>query len=113
MKKQFRVARTGEIPVGKGHAVEVNNRMIAIFNVDGQFHAIDDMCPHMGASLAAGELDGCVVSCPLHGWRYDVTDGTWRDNPRVSTDAFPVTLKQGEIFVEMEIKDEDSAGEQS
>ena len=106
MKKRFKIATTDEIPVGDCRSYEINDRVIAVFNVDGQFHCIDDLCPHMGASLSAGHLDGCVITCPLHAWRYDVRDGTWVDNPRVSTDVFPVTVDDGDIFVEFEVEDE-------
>lgn len=95
------VARIDEIPVGEGRSFEVQDRIVAVFNLDGQFSAIDDACPHMGASLAAGFLDQatCTVACPWHGWRFNVVDGTWADNPRVKTDAFKVRVVGEEIQV--------------
>ena len=101
----MRFCGVNDVPVGKGYSWEVNNRVIAIFNIEGRFYAIDDACPHMGASLSAGYLDGCVVACPLHAWRFDVTDGTWCDNPRVATDAFPIEVRQDRIFVGFEEPD--------
>jgi nitrite reductase (NADH) small subunit/3-phenylpropionate/trans-cinnamate dioxygenase ferredoxin subunit len=99
MPRQFRVAPCDEVPQGEGRAFDVGDRIIAIFHVDGDFCAIDDACPHMGASLAAGYLDGCVVTCPLHAWRFNVRDGTWMDNPRVSTDHYPVVVVDGWLVV--------------
>lgn len=93
------VADVSEIPAGQGRAYEVAGKAIAIFNCDGQFFAIDDQCPHMGASLAAGFLEGCVVSCPWHAWRFDVRDGTWVDNPRIKTDAYPLQVVAGKIWI--------------
>jgi nitrite reductase (NADH) small subunit/3-phenylpropionate/trans-cinnamate dioxygenase ferredoxin subunit len=88
------VATTDDIPPGEGRSFEIEDRVIAIFNLQGKFYAIDDLCPHMGASLATGFLDPetCNVTCPWHGWRFKVTDGTWADNPRVKTDSFPIRV---------------------
>lgn len=70
-----RVAAVQEVPPGKGKQVTVNNRPIAVFNVDGNFYAIDDTCTHRGAPLWEGELHGNEVECPWHGARFDLTTG--------------------------------------
>ncbi len=88
-----------ELPRGSARTVDVGSRTIAVFNVDGQLHAIDDLCPHMGASLAAGHLEGCVVTCPWHAWRFDVRDGSWCENRRIRTDTFPVRVENGRVEV--------------
>lgn len=93
------VANVDDIPVGKGKAFEVGERIIAIFNDNGTFFAIDDMCPHMGASLADGHLEDSAVACPWHGWRFDVRDGSWCDNRRLKTDAFEVRVVGDQIEV--------------
>ena len=48
-------------------------RVIALFNVDGTFYALDGVCPHQGGPLGQGTLEGCIVTCPWHGWQFDVT----------------------------------------
>ena len=78
------VARVGEIPAGEGRAFVVGGRMVAVFFTDGKYTAIDDTCPHMGASLATGYVENGGVTCPWHAWRFCVTEGTWLDNPRAS-----------------------------
>jgi nitrite reductase (NADH) small subunit/3-phenylpropionate/trans-cinnamate dioxygenase ferredoxin subunit len=95
------VAKVGDIPNGEGRAFEVDQQMVAIFNHDGVYYAIDDMCPHMGASLAAGffEKSDCTVTCPWHAWRFDVRDGSWCDNRRLKVDIFRVRLSGDEIQV--------------
>jgi nitrite reductase (NADH) small subunit/3-phenylpropionate/trans-cinnamate dioxygenase ferredoxin subunit len=93
------VARVGDIPEGTGASFEVNGRMVAVFQVAGQYHAIDDFCPHMGASLAPGHVEDGVVACPWHAWRFRVSDGTWCDNPRIKIDSFEVRVDGGEIQV--------------
>ncbi len=104
------VAKIGEIPTGEGRAFEVNQQMVAVFNQDGQYYAIDDMCPHMGASLAAGFFDStdCTVTCPWHAWRFDTRDGTWCDNRRLKVDTFRVRLVDDQIQVSSEKIEESS-----
>ena len=93
------VAKVGDIPVGRGMAYPVNDRVIAVFNDGGQYFAIDDCCPHMGASLADGELQQSVVACPWHAWRFDVRDGTWCDNRRIKIDRFELRVVDDMIQV--------------
>jgi nitrite reductase (NADH) small subunit/3-phenylpropionate/trans-cinnamate dioxygenase ferredoxin subunit len=69
------VARADEIKPGTGKTVELSGRKLAIFNVDGKFHAIDDVCPHRGGPLGEGFLEGKNVTCPWHAWEFDVTSG--------------------------------------
>ena len=68
------VAQVGAIPEGTGRAYAVEGRMVAVFNDGGEYFAIDDLCPHMGASLAEGYLEEGVVACPWHAWRFRVCD---------------------------------------
>ncbi len=76
------IARVGEIPEGQGRMVLVRSRPIAVFHSGGSYFAMDDTCPHMGASLAEGSLDGEHVYCPWHAWRFRLQDGLWADNPK-------------------------------
>ncbi|TWT35462.1 3-phenylpropionate/cinnamic acid dioxygenase ferredoxin subunit [Posidoniimonas corsicana] len=94
------VAKTHEIATGQGGTFQVGDRMVAVFNRDGEFFAIDDHCPHQGASLGAGYLDeDGAVACPWHAWRFCVTDGKWCDNPRLGVDTFEVRVVGDEIQV--------------
>lgn len=97
------VARVGEIPDGEGRAFAVNGAMVGVFHVNGEYFAINDTCPHMGASLAQGSLDGKNVTCPWHAWRFCVQDGTWLDNPRagLGTESYPVRVEGDEIQVQV------------
>ena len=80
------VAKVGDIAEGQGLAYAVNGRMVAVFNEGGKFFAIDDFCPHMGASLAGGYMADGIVVCPWHAWRFCIHDGQWCDNPRIKID---------------------------
>ncbi|HZP43275.1 MAG TPA: Rieske 2Fe-2S domain-containing protein [Candidatus Binatia bacterium] len=99
MPNFVRVASVGDVQPGTGRCVEVNGRQIAIFNVAGTFHAIDNTCLHRGGPLAEGELDGTVVTCPWHGWQYDVVTGinTMDDGDRV--ERFDVKVEGDDVFV--------------
>ena len=94
------VAQVGSIAEGEGNSFEVDGRMVAVFLHNGEYFAIDDLCPHMGASLGAGHLDeDGSVTCPWHAWRFSVCDGTWCDNPRIKVDAFPIRIEGNDIQV--------------
>jgi nitrite reductase (NADH) small subunit len=94
------VARVGEIAEGTASVYTLGDRLVAVFNVGGgEYQAIDDLCPHMGASLAGGWIEQGVVTCPWHAWRFRLCDGTWCDNPRIKTDSFDVRVVGDEIQV--------------
>jgi len=99
MSTYYPAAKVGDIPEGKGMAYAINGRMIAIFRENDSYFAIDDFCPHMGASLAPGYLEEGVVTCPWHAWRFCVHDGTWCDNPKIGIDRFDVRVEGDEIQV--------------
>ena len=95
------VAKVGDIPDGEGRAYEVGGRMLAVFRQGETYTAIDDICPHAGASLASGYVEDGAVNCPWHAWRFCVRDGTWLDNPRakIRQECFEVRLVGEEIQV--------------
>ena len=95
------VAKVGAIPEGEGATFPVGRRLVAVFYLDGEYHAIDDVCPHMGASLGAGHVECGVVTCPWHAWHFRVSDGTWTDNPKLKVDAFEVRVVGDEIQVRL------------
>ena len=93
------VAKTTDILPEQGAAFPIHGRMVAVFNHAGKFFAIDDFCPHMGASLAGGHLEDETVRCPWHAWRFCIRDGTWCDNPKISIDHFELRVVGDEIQV--------------
>ena len=98
---RVRVAGAGELGAGEARVVEANGRSIAVFNVDGAYYAIDNVCPHRGGPLGDGDLDGAVVACPWHAWRWDIRTGANVNNPAVAVACFPVRVEDGAIFVEV------------
>ena len=67
------VAKVDEIPSGKMKHVEVNGKEIMIANLDGKFYALNDWCSHTNAPLSIGNIQDCIVTCPMHGARFDIT----------------------------------------
>ena len=94
-----KVAKTSEIPAGQGKCVEVEGRRLAIFNVDGSYYAIDDVCQHQGGPLGEGELSGKIVTCPWHGWEYDVTNGINTFDTDLKQEQFEVKVDGNDILV--------------
>jgi nitrite reductase (NADH) small subunit/3-phenylpropionate/trans-cinnamate dioxygenase ferredoxin subunit len=95
------VAKAGEIPSGEGRVVDVAGKTLALFNVGGTYYAIDNACPHRGGPLGDGDVDGALVACPWHGWRWDVTSGGNANNPAVRVACFPVTVEDDRILVDL------------
>jgi NAD(P)H-dependent nitrite reductase small subunit len=95
-----RVLSISELPPGGGVPVEAAGKLIAVFNVDGAFHAIDNECPHKGASLADGALTGSTVTCPMHRWQFRLEDGRNPVNPELCVRRFPVEIRDGAVWVD-------------
>jgi nitrite reductase (NADH) small subunit/3-phenylpropionate/trans-cinnamate dioxygenase ferredoxin subunit len=94
------VTKVGSIADGCGETFTVGERLVAVFRRGDGYYAIDDHCPHMGASLGAGRLDeDGAVACPWHAWRFSALDGTWCDNPRIKTDSFDVRIEGDDVLV--------------
>lgn len=97
----IKVAHKSDIPDGGGKCVEVKDKQIAIFQVEGKYYAIDNICPHQGGPLDEGDLDGTTVTCPWHGWEYNVTTGENLDDPDVKQDTYAVKFDGDDILVEV------------
>ena len=93
------VAATTEIPSGQGKTVEVNGKQIAVFNCNGMFYAIDNTCKHQGGPLGEGELEGTIVTCPWHGWTYDVTSGISPVVSDCAVDKYEVKVEGDSVLV--------------
>jgi nitrite reductase/ring-hydroxylating ferredoxin subunit len=101
MSRRVLVGQTADVLVGEGRVVEVEGKAVALFNVDGAFYALDNDCAHRGGPLGEGDLEGTVVVCPWHAWRWDVTTGANVNNPAVKIPCFPVSVDGGRVFVEL------------
>ena len=91
-----------ELSPGSAKAVELNGKMIALFNVAGQVHASDNACLHRGGPLGEGALEGGTVTCPWHGWKFDAASGACQMNPKMKVRTYPVKIEGPDIFVDVE-----------
>jgi nitrite reductase/ring-hydroxylating ferredoxin subunit len=98
--RQFHpAARVEEVPLGTGVVVRVGGRDVALFNVEGAFHAIDNACPHAGAPIGTRRFDGRIVTCGYHGMRFDVTNGECPDAPGYCAATYEVRVVNGLIEI--------------
>ncbi|HEY6334109.1 MAG TPA: Rieske (2Fe-2S) protein [Blastocatellia bacterium] len=102
MAEFIEAARLDEVPPGRGTSVTVSGRDIALFNVDGTIYAMDDSCLHQGLSLGTSQLEGKIVTCRGHGWRYNVTTGNILHVPDYGVATYPVKVVEGKIMVALD-----------
>jgi nitrite reductase/ring-hydroxylating ferredoxin subunit len=95
------LAQTADCPPGESIERIVADRVVALFNVAGTFYALDGVCPHQGGPLGQGKLTGAVVTCPWHGWQFDVTTGRHQLNPRCVQESLPVRVDGGQVLVHL------------
>ena len=90
---------------GQGKTFTINGHQVAVFNIDGEIFAFDNECPHLGGSLGSGKLEGKLVTCPNHGWQYDVTDGKCvtvdRCDDGCMVDTYPVKIENDEMILSL------------
>ena len=90
-----------DIPSGQGREFVVGGRVVAVFHAAERWFAIDGMCAHQGGPLAQGKLDGRCLTCPWHGWQYDISSGENLLTGKRMLDCFAVEERDGEIWVEV------------
>jgi nitrite reductase (NADH) small subunit len=101
MSEFARAIAAADLPPGKGAEVVVGGQAIALFNVDGTFHALAGRCPHRGGPLGQGFLDGPRVSCPWHNWTFDVTTGANVASAGLEVARYDVMVEDGRVFVRL------------
>ncbi|TDF86735.1 Rieske 2Fe-2S domain-containing protein [Pseudomonas sp. H9] len=84
---------------GRRALFECEDKSLALFNVAGQLYAIDDSCPHQGASLCGGKLEGRVIQCCAHGLRFDLASGYLLNSNSVKVASYPVEVLDGQVFI--------------
>jgi nitrite reductase/ring-hydroxylating ferredoxin subunit len=93
------VARVEDVPPGSARAVQAGDAEIALFHCDDGFHATQGHCLHLGGPLGRGRLNGCVVTCPWHGWQYDVRTGENEFDRALRLETYEVVVEDGEVKV--------------
>ena len=101
MSGWIRIAAVEECPPGTCIERVAAGRVVALFSVDNDFYALDGVCPHQGGPLGKGVLNGCVVTCPWHGWQFDVRDGKSQVSQSIQQASFSVKVENGDVYVEL------------
>ena len=97
-----KVAKVQEVPPGAAKQITVQGRPVGLYNVGGSFYALEDTCPHRGASLSEGVCEGTEVICPWHGARFDLTSGSHLSPPAPrGVAAFKVQIVGDEIHIDV------------
>lgn len=101
MSRFVKLATLDELPAGAMKETEIDGRIIGLFNVDGVISAMDGLCPHQGGPLAEGSLEGAKVTCPWHGWQFDVRTGRTSVGPKIVQTVYPVKVDGTDVLVEI------------
>ena len=101
MAQWVRVAAVADCPPGECRELVAGDRMVALFHVEGRFYALDGVCPHQGGPLGKGALAGHVVTCPWHGWQFDVRDGQHQFSPTVQQPSLAVKIEHDDVYVDV------------
>jgi nitrite reductase/ring-hydroxylating ferredoxin subunit len=92
------IGHVGDVPIGCSATVSLpDGAELALFNINGEFYAVENFCPHRGAPLADGPLCGHVVECYWHGWRFDVRDGRCLTHTGIVIESYPVVI-EGDVI---------------
>lgn len=105
----IRVADTSEIEAGKTKKVAIGDLAVLIVNIEGKFYAVDNLCTHYGGDLSEGTLQDKILTCPVHGARFDVTDGSVVSPPAEALDrpdienltVYPLRVENQGIFIKI------------
>jgi nitrite reductase (NADH) small subunit len=99
MPRFVKLANLNELPVGAAKEAEFEGRVYALFNIDGVISAIDGICPHQGGPLADGLVEGTTVTCPWHGWQFDIRSGKTPLGPKIVQPVYEVKIENQDVLV--------------
>ncbi|HEX3871106.1 MAG TPA: Rieske 2Fe-2S domain-containing protein [Pirellulales bacterium] len=102
MSRWIEIAAAADCPPGSALELVAEETMVALFNVDGEFYALDGVCPHQGGPLGKGCLTGAIITCPWHGWQFDVRSGEHQLNKRLQQPTLPVRVVGEAVFVDLD-----------
>ena len=95
----LRTTKKEEVPPGSIQEFQLEGTVIALANVDGKFFAINNVCLHRGGPLGQGELGGKTVTCPWHGWQFDVRSGKTPLGPKIKQPVYEVKIEDRDVLV--------------
>ncbi|WP_434664565.1 Rieske 2Fe-2S domain-containing protein [Paraburkholderia sp. A3BS-1L] len=102
MKREVDIGAADSLAPGQRKLAFIDGRSVVVFNVEGSLHAIENSCPHNGASMASGHLEGSLITCPAHGLRFDLHTGCMPGAGGLCLGVLPVRTVDGKLMVEVE-----------
>ena len=93
--------KDSELAEGKMHPVHIRGNQILLLKVGGEVFGVSNRCPHMGCQLQDGILTGYFVMCPCHGWKFDVRNGQYTENPLTVLNTYRCKVENGKVWVEI------------
>lgn len=97
-----KAAKVSDVSEGTGIMVAIDGTEVALFNIGGKFYAINNTCVHRGGPLGEGMVDGNVVTCPWHGWQYDVKTGKGVSNPNAQVASYKAKVEGDDVLVSLD-----------
>ncbi|HET6372505.1 MAG TPA: non-heme iron oxygenase ferredoxin subunit [Candidatus Polarisedimenticolia bacterium] len=97
----MKAAKAADLKPGSVMTVEVGGKSLALCNADGRYFALDNTCLHRGGPIGEGFLDGNIVTCPWHGWQYDVTNGQATMNPALRLACYATKVEGDDVLIEV------------
>lgn len=101
MSRWIEIAKVADCPPGRGLECVAEDRLVALYNLDGVFHALDGVCPHQGGPLAKGCVTGTIVTCPWHGWQFDVTTGQHQLSAKLVHPRYNIRVDGDQVLIEL------------
>lgn len=101
MNPFVKVSTLAEVQPGTSKTCMVNGKEVGIYNVEGKIYACENTCFHQGAPLADGRLDGTVITCPWHSWKYDITNGKCTRDDSITIKTYQVKVEDDNILVQI------------
>jgi nitrite reductase/ring-hydroxylating ferredoxin subunit len=96
-----RICTLEELPAATSREFTVDGHILALFNCDGEVYCLDGVCPHAGGPLARGKFEGCLITCPWHGWQFNVKCGTHSMTENIRQKTYEVEVRNGVIYVNL------------
>jgi nitrite reductase/ring-hydroxylating ferredoxin subunit len=100
---KIKICREQDLPEGSVRTAKVMARTIAVYRIEGGLYGIEADCRHMKASIAHGRVEGHTITCPAHGWQYDITTGACLNEPWAQLKTYSVVVEDGQVYVEVSV----------
>ncbi|TFH60379.1 MAG: Rieske (2Fe-2S) protein [Candidatus Zixiibacteriota bacterium] len=100
---KIKICRQQDLAEGSVRTAKVLARTIAVIRIDGELYGLEADCKHMKASIARGKIEGHTITCPAHGWQYDIRTGACLNEPWAQLKTFPVVVEDGQVCVEVSV----------